>query len=54
MESPGKQGRRSRPATRLAGRPVGALGFGGSVFALIESAPAPGAVGVIALIALLY
>ena len=31
-----------------------ALGFGGIVFALIESAPAPGAVGVIALIAMGY
>jgi EmrB/QacA subfamily drug resistance transporter len=33
---------------------LAALGFGGIVFALIESAPAPGAVGVFALIALLY
>jgi len=33
---------------------LAALGFGGIVFALIESAPAAGAVGVIALIALLY
>jgi hypothetical protein len=38
----------------LAGRPVGALGFGGIVFARIESAPAPGAVRGITLIALLY
>ena len=33
---------------------LAALGFGGIVFALIESKPAPGALGVIALIALLY
>ena len=33
---------------------LAALGFGGIVFALIESAPIAGAVGVIALIALLY
>jgi EmrB/QacA subfamily drug resistance transporter len=33
---------------------LAALGFGGIVFALIESAPTAGAVGVIALIALLY
>jgi EmrB/QacA subfamily drug resistance transporter len=33
---------------------LAALGFGGIVFALIESAPAAGAVGVFALIALLY
>ncbi|MEX2263986.1 MAG: MFS transporter [Bryobacteraceae bacterium] len=33
---------------------LAALGFGGIVFALIESAPATGAVGAIALIALLY
>jgi EmrB/QacA subfamily drug resistance transporter len=33
---------------------LAALGFGGIVFALIESAPAAGAVGAIALIALLY
>jgi len=33
---------------------LAALGFGGIVFALIESRPVPGALGVIALIALLY
>src|SRR3989440_7594159 len=33
---------------------LAALGFGGIVFALIESAPVAGALGVIALIALLY
>jgi EmrB/QacA subfamily drug resistance transporter len=36
------------------GGSLAALGFGGIVFALIESAPAAGAVGAIALIALLY
>src|SRR5216683_2172455 len=46
----GAQGRRlDWPGGLLA-----ALGFGGVVFALIESTPAAGAVGAIALIALLY
>jgi len=46
----GKQGQQfDWPGGLLA-----ALGFGGIVFALIESAPAAGAVGVVALIALLF
>jgi MFS family permease len=43
-----------RPGFDWPGGLLAALGFGGIVFALIESKPVPGALGVVALIAMLY
>ena len=55
VESPGKQGRQSEARHfDWPGGLLAALGFGGIVFALIESMPVAGAAGAIALIALLY
>jgi EmrB/QacA subfamily drug resistance transporter len=48
-----RAGAQGQPLDWLGGL-LAALGFGGIVFALIESVPAAGAVGAIALIALLY
>jgi EmrB/QacA subfamily drug resistance transporter len=48
-----RAGNQSQPFDWLGGL-LAALGFGGIVFALIESMPVAGAVGAIALIALLY
>ena len=55
VESPGEPGRQPQPAVRLAGRPVGgARASAESFLALIESMPVAGAMGAVALIALLY
>ena len=54
MESPGKHSRASKPAVRLGGQGLlAALGFGGIVFALIESVPLVGIAGGIVLMAML-